>query len=140
MSFTFVVAYCLNNLLTLKYTVTLIPTLIKIGCTLKSFEIYIFLIWLSNSKNVHYFTDYSCNQVTAESGLLSSYASTDMISSLNVKHGTSVTLGKKSMALITVQLNQTIWLAFNKFNVEENHILKVKIELSMFFSKFLHAI
>ncbi|KAI9558633.1 hypothetical protein GHT06_015421 [Daphnia sinensis] len=73
----------------------------------------------------HYDCEYSrsCNQLTTSFGHLSSAPITkpdEDIHKNNLMH-----LVRKSITVITVQANHTIWLAFNKFRTKENHFLKV---------------
>jgi hypothetical protein len=75
----------------------------------------LFLIFLEYSK--------SCSQLTGNFGRFSSAPVTPPNENIHKNHW--MNLVRKSVVLITVQANHTIWLAFNKFRTTENRFLKV---------------
>ncbi|XP_046648597.1 CUB and sushi domain-containing protein 3-like isoform X5 [Daphnia pulicaria] len=78
-----------------------------------------------NGSDEHYDCEYSksCSQLTGNFGRFSSTPVTPPNENIHKNHW--MNLVRKSVVLITVQTNHTIWLAFYKFRTTENRFLKV---------------
>ena len=78
----------------------------------------------------------SCNQLTTSTGNFSSKALTKFKTNYVIHPDNIGSLVQKSVILISVKKNHTIWLAFRKFKTVANHIVKVYLEAGKIYRTF----